>query len=241
MKMRSFIIIALILSTTIAYAHERRLPKLVDVGVSEVFIPTGFDDNDNVEVILEGYFPNHCYQTAPARVEKLENNKIQITPQAYLYQGPCLQAIVRYKSSVGLRDHIGFLNEGSYDVIVKGYPNISKLTVKHSHNDGPDDFPYASVDEIGISSYEPLKLNLKGKFLDHCFDIDKIIVLEPVNQVISVLPIIKHDETKPCAQKIKNFSVDIAIEEELKKKIEGRYLFHVRSAEGSSKNLIESF
>ena len=43
-------------------------PAKAPAPVQKVFVPQGFDDNDNVEVILHGHFPNSCMKSGPVDV-----------------------------------------------------------------------------------------------------------------------------------------------------------------------------
>lgn len=37
------------------------IPVILDAPVSHLYVPAGFDDNDNVEVVVSGEFPSLCY------------------------------------------------------------------------------------------------------------------------------------------------------------------------------------
>ncbi len=52
---------ACLAASAAAHGAPRSVPKLVVAPVDNVFVPAGFDDNDNVEVVLQGYFANSCY------------------------------------------------------------------------------------------------------------------------------------------------------------------------------------
>ena len=63
-------------------------PELVVIQPSQVFAPPGFDDNDNAQVVLTGYFPNTCYKVGPV-IKKIdpENKKVILTNTGYYYDG----------------------------------------------------------------------------------------------------------------------------------------------------------
>ncbi len=66
--MKSFILPLLILpllGASFARADEPAAPPLVSVTVRAVYAPSGFDDNDEAQVVLDGFLPNTCYRLAP--------------------------------------------------------------------------------------------------------------------------------------------------------------------------------
>lgn len=216
---------------------ETHTPNLVEVSPSAVFIPTGFDDNDNsVQVVIEGFFPNTCYKIAPAFIDKsrIDLGKIHIIPRAYFYKGACLQAMIRYEQTIDL----GILSARHYDIAIADETVSHSLFVKHAANSGPDDYLYAPVQEAKMISLRKPSLKLKGNFPNTCFSIDpKDTMIDVTNQVVVILPIAQYDGTRGCIEMLKPFDITVPIE----KKLDGRYLIHIRSLEGQSKNLIENF
>jgi len=216
-----------------AKAVERSAPKLVTTGVSSVFVPLGFDDNDNVQVVIEGYFPNTCYKLGPSNIE-VEDEKVKITPLAYFYAGPCLQMMVHYEKAVNL----GLLKAGKYRVeISQTVLEVPPLVVKEAdpNNATPDDFLYAPIKSASIISQNPPVLRLKGAFTNSCMKMEEVRVPPSYNRTVAVLPIATYKGQEGCAQVMMPFEQDVAISE----KLAGRYLFHIRSLNGASVNLIE--
>ncbi len=218
----------------LCFATEREAPRLVEIGVSDVFIPQGFDDNDNAQVVVEGYFPNTCYKIGPVKVEKREN-KIKITPQAYFYHGTCLQVMVHYVQEINL----GLLKFGKYILdIPSDYPERTRiLSIAQSTNPGPDDYLYAPIESARVLSKETPTVRLQGVFSNSCMSLDRVMVHPEPGRVVAVLPIAKYDNSGVCAEVLKPFHKDIRIEAPLT----GRTLLHVRSLNGSAVNVIEDF
>jgi len=50
-------------------------PRIVQIMPSYVFVPTGFDDNDNVEIVVEGKLKNTCQKFYRAQ-GFIENNQL---------------------------------------------------------------------------------------------------------------------------------------------------------------------
>jgi hypothetical protein len=116
--------------------------------VERVFVPQGFDDNDNVEVIIQGRFSNACMKTGT--VEKMVDSSrkiIRLKPLAFVYKGePCAQVIVPFIQRVTF----GTLNEGTWKIEVEGMPSVAPLplVVKRALSAAPDEFLYAPVEEV---------------------------------------------------------------------------------------------
>src|SRR5262245_61713843 len=45
--------------------------------------PAGYDDNDNIQVVIHGYLPNNCYTLARTEVERKGENEFQVRAFAY--------------------------------------------------------------------------------------------------------------------------------------------------------------
>lgn len=223
-----------------AFATDKEGPRLVDAGVSDVFVPQGFDDNDpNIQVIVEGYFPNTCYKLAPARVEKKED-RIKIVPQAYFYHGPCLQVMVHYAQEIDLKSFLGPLKAGKYTLdIPSDCPETPHpiLPIAHSNNAGPDDYLYAPIESARVISKQSPTVRLQGVFSNSCMSLDRVMVHSESNRVVAILPIAKYENNGVCLDALKPFYKDVKIEEPLK----GRTLLHIRALNGNAVNVIEDF
>ena len=217
-----------------AQAQELKVPRLLEVGVSDVFIPQGFDDNDNAQVIVEGYFSNTCYKLGPIKVE-YRQDRIKITPQAYFYHGPCLQVMVHYVQEINL----GILKAGNYvlDIPSNGSKEMHSLSIVPSTNIGPDDYLYAPIESAQVLSKETPTVRLQGVFSNSCMSLDRVIVRPESGHVVALLPIAKYEKDGPCLDALIPFHKDVQIEEPLK----GRTLLHIRSLNGHAVNLIEDF
>ena len=52
--------------TSSGLANDGQEPALVGAPVEKVFVPLGFDDNDNVEVVVHGHFQSTCFKVGPS-------------------------------------------------------------------------------------------------------------------------------------------------------------------------------
>lgn len=223
--------------TNAGIARGELMPSLVPVNASSVYVPSGFDHNDNVQIVIEGYFPNTCYKSGPSHIS-FSKNKISIRPQAYYYEGACLQILVHYEQVINL----GPLESGNYEVSVgRGKENIaSTLNISEAMNAGPDDYLYAPIRSARLISRNKRVVRLEGIFPQSCMSIhqEDIMIHAPENQVVAILPIARHDEEDECQNRPQPFQVDVDLGY---LDLQGRFLIHVRSLNGNSFNLIEDF
>ena len=86
-----------------AAAHADFRPRIVDMELNKAYIPIGFDDNDNVQVMVTGVFNNTCYRVGPTTVHVDETTKtIQIRQSAYDYGFECLQIELPFAQVVNI-------------------------------------------------------------------------------------------------------------------------------------------
>ena len=88
--------------------------KDVAIGISDAYVPGGFDSESDVFVIVSGVFPNSCYSWKEANVAKDDKNAnvTNVQTMASVSQGMCLMVLVPFQKEVQL----GVLGEGSHVV-----------------------------------------------------------------------------------------------------------------------------
>jgi len=222
-----------------ASANDDFVPQLVTAPVERVFVPLGFDSNDNVEVVLHGHFPNTCYKLGPALYSVDEATKtVEIEALSYQYAGGCAQLMVPFTQSVS----VGLLKEGDYTVTVKQRPDArtSILQVNEATTSQPDDYLYAPVDSASMVSLlgDTKAVKLEGEFplmFDGCMVMKEVKVNVTQGDVIVVQPIAEIVRGEPCTsdQHSYKFSVTAEIPGVL---LEDEYLIHVRVTSGESLN-----
>lgn len=214
---------------------------VVAVDASDVFIPQGFDNNDEAQVVLDGYLPSACYQvTKPLVNVDTAGLLITITPQARLYDGPCIQSLVPYSSEVDL----GVLPIGQYAIKVAGNKDIQDtLTIKESPNSGPDDVAYAPVDTVTIdtvvSANRPVAI-ISGRLTDTCMQVGEVKV-QNSGKTFEILPQLIVQERNDCQKLETPFRVPVELAPGSGPALnQGRYLAHVRSLNGKAVNTLFS-
>lgn len=215
--------------------------SLVAAPTEKLFIPLGFDDNDNIEVIVNGEFKNTCYKVGPSDVKvDLSQKTVRVSPQSYEYSNAiCAQMMVPFVQAI----KVGSLPAGSYKVIVENNPAIApqQLVVRQRFTESPDDFIYAPVEsaevEFGATSAEQ-SLTIAGSYpltFVGCALVREVQV-KRTNDILVVLPIMElltNDAECSARGWTPKFTLQVPITDTLQP---GHNLLHVRVTNGNSYN-----
>jgi hypothetical protein len=218
----------------------------VEVLIGNVFVPdVGYEDKNTIEVTLDGYLLNSCYQIADTQVET-SPDAASITIHQFAdhrTDGVCAESST---IPVQMRDNvpytldvsIGHLSAGNYKILFNlgSTPErVSKFKVAPSITMAVDDYPYASVSAINIpdvvNGVHNVNATLVGTLANTCQFIKDVRVLpeSEVNTIV-VLPILGFKTGVMCAQIVLPFAYKVNVG----KLSEGRYLLHVRSMNGKA-------
>lgn len=220
-------------------------PSKINHLPTALYIPTGFDDNDNSQVTISGQYPNSCYQVGPSRVRvNTDKKSVFVEDQVYKFsKGPCLQMLVDYVKTIDL----GLLEKGKYQLFFRSQPGSwskmnDELDVKESNiHQGPDDHVYAPVEEIRVNSDEakgPQSVTLLGHFGSSCMQFEDVKVIRNDPKVIEILPIVRVDSKNQDCQKSRvSFEKIVKLDGSLS----GKILIHVRSLNGQALNRLVEF
>lgn len=228
------ILLTLLLLTTYTTSVNASPEELVEIEPLAIYIPNGFDDNDDIVAIVDGYLPDTCYRLRPAIVTvDSSTQQILIRQRAVRFPGPCLDVTIPYSAVV----HLGTLTPGKYKVASKNSETGEVLDVKRSANPGPDDYLYAPVDTAQIEVTPPSKVqvHLYGRFTNTCLRIKEIKVIHS-GKTLEVLPIMHKLNKMESGEACENKEVRFDQVENLPEVGPGRYLVHVRSLNGQSVN-----
>lgn len=205
--------------------------RLVDVKIQNLFVPYGYDDNDEVVVILDGYLPDTCFKLAGSEVKR-DGDKITITQKAREYSGNCFDVTVPFTTTVKL----GVLAKGDYAVVVNRGVLTDKLNVKEATKAGPDDYLYAPVEAVRVEAGNAI---LQGRFTNNCLKIEDV-KLSHTGKTVQVLPIMSlltpSEAGHACETGEFTFSRSVGLKD--LKLDAGRHLLHVRSLDGQSVNAV---
>lgn len=234
----------LLLTSSLSHADQtdvlKHKPSSINLMPQTLFIPSGFDDNDRVQIVLSGHLPDSCYKAGDAKAEvNADKNEIHIKNSAYMYAGSlCAQVVTPYAHTLNL----GVLPMGAYKIYVQDEQNnpVEKgtITIAASASPEPDDFLYAPVQDVILedssNSNEQPKLTLKGRFTSDCMHLQEVRVLYQNSQVIEVLPIAVMDTKADCKEAKIPFESSV----QLQSPWTGNVLIYVRSLNGQSINKI---
>lgn len=219
--------------------------------INNLFIPNvGFDDNDNIEFMIEGILPNPCYGISDKPRLEVSFGNFHVRQQTYRkVEGPCsapdgaLKGI--YANPVPFDDvvKLGVLQKGSdYKLFYQstaGYRSRS-FNVKSAPNDSIDSLNYARVENayIPVRTFEgsPVRIVIQAAIISSCQRPTKEFRLapddNPSDDIVVILPEVDVAKDDLCVATYEPFEQVVAIPG-LKA---GRYQLHVRSFNGASVN-----
>lgn len=232
--------LSLMMMQGIAQANETKTtPKEIPSPVTKIFVPEGFDDNDNAEIILKGEFPNSCYHVGRTGVN-VDQAKMLITVwgTAYEYAGSndCLEVVTPFIQEVSA----GILKKGAYKVVFQYDKNITAdLNVSARTTESPEDYLYAPVvnARLNIDTNGKQSLTLEGNYpymFIGCMRMREVRTNLSNSDVLVVQPIteIVNDDECFTQPSDKAFSITTGLAEPFTK--EG--LIHVRVLNGDAIN-----
>lgn len=228
----------LALSAAVGFA-ESRGPVEIASPVNRIFIPNGFDDNDNVEIVVHGEFANTCYQVDKTGAEvDTAKKEIKVWGTSLKYtSGACLQVVTPFIQVV----KVGTVEEGDYTVTYKNAPEVkTALHVSRRTTESPDDYLYATVENANIMQDQATGrqfLQLNGHYpymFMGCMVIREVRTYKDPADVMVVLPISEIVQGEECEEQPDDKSFEI--KQGLSEPFVGEGLLHVRVLHGRSIN-----
>ncbi|MEK7689659.1 MAG: hypothetical protein AAB425_01420, partial [Bdellovibrionota bacterium] len=235
---------ALFISTSGVWADGYDFTK-TEVSVERVFVPpTGFDDNDQIGLVLDGMLPNGCWEPSETEVTVEDEfvvkvRQFAIWSEKMLCAQPnnlpdFLDAQVPYTLEVPL----GRMRAGSYTVKHKvgTAPSTRDFAVDRAESSNVDNHHYAPVENVYIKGGvvqkgRKGKAVLTGNLTSTCMEIAEIKVARQ-GDVTVVLPIVKDRSTEEgvlCAAMLTPFEAKVELG---KFETKGRFLVHTRAMNG---------
>lgn len=95
-------LLAVSFSMSLAGADEIPAVREVTVGVSDVYVPGGFDSETDAYVVVNGIFPNGCYRWKGAQVSHTDQFNHEVTSKADVSQGMCLMVLIPFTKEIRL-------------------------------------------------------------------------------------------------------------------------------------------
>jgi len=237
MKIKSMSILGLGLFLGMGVANaEDSTSRVIEVPaqMNAVFVPKGFDSNDNSLVVVAGAYPNSCYKMGPTQVSvDKQTRTVSIDVKAYYTTDVyCLMLYIPFTQAI----NVGVLQAGEYKIVINR-KDTEKLPIALATRDQPDDYVYATVSNLSRLSQN--RFQLQGYLPNSCSQISEVRVLEEAGNVIAVLPIISFAEG--CEPNHNPEELAFTTEFQVPSHLSGHKLMHVRSLNGSSMNQVFSF
>jgi len=212
-------------------AHAQ--PEIITAPVDHLYIPEGFDNNDSVEVVVTGTFPNACYSRNI--VEVTYNDAlidIHVTAIVPEKTRKCTDMIVPFKEVVAL----GTLQGGEYSIRVNYRSPVElsdTMKIQEATSNSVDEHIYADVDRVEKVAGNDYVLH--GWRYSNCIEFGKVEVISNKKDTFSVLPVMKQ-VSDFCPMKMMPISFPVKLNaSELKM---NKPLVHVRTMDGKSFNSI---
>lgn len=202
--------------------------KEVNLNAEHVFIPSGFDSNDNSEIVITGWYPNPCYEWSRSVISK-EGDKINVQLKALVKRGMdtvCIDMAVPYMESVKL----GSLHEGVSKLLIDDI--ATQMRISKAGTSSIDDHLYGQVRHVRAEN-KALMLEIENP--SDCIKLDRIETVFNGADTCSVLPIMKKVK-EHCPRRPETFEYRYEIPEECLGT--EKVLFHVRSLEGKAVNFL---
>jgi hypothetical protein len=76
--------------------------KEIQIGISDVYVPGGFDSNANAFVVANGIFPNSCYRWSRSDVTNVDTFTHEVKSIATVSQGMCLMVMIPFTKEIPL-------------------------------------------------------------------------------------------------------------------------------------------
>lgn len=244
-----------VMSISAAMAHADGTGVAVPSNTAEVEIPVtvllappvGYEDKNNIQVVLYGMLPNACYSIGNYRVEKLGSNELAVHQFAYKEnQGLCaddsgIPESMKMAVPFMVEVSVGQLPAGDYKFdyqVVGGTIGTRMLNVAKATAPTVDSLPYAAVSSASVpelvNGMKDVKVTLDGILNSTCTSLDSNVRVLHYKDVTVIEPLIKVKTGVICAQMIVPFQLPV----NLGKMVPGRYLIHIRSMNGKSVNRV---
>lgn len=233
-------------------ALEFESPKRFDPKIVNVYTPMGFNVDDVAQIIVELQFENTCEKLGPVSVFPHDDfkNVLLVHVEGIKHRpAPGEKPCRRSRNAVPVPIDIGLLDPKHYELrnFKNLDQNLGQLRVRAEKDARIDGLQYAPVDSLvirpDVRGYRRY-FSLAGTFSDNCttFDMENFRVSRTTNDMIEILPAVKTFQNASCQEGSFPFFETFEIpQRQGRHRIDsGRYLFHVRVANGMSFNKIDT-
>ncbi|MDA0712781.1 MAG: hypothetical protein O2897_02205 [bacterium] len=199
---------------------------------TRIFVPNGFDTNDQSEVLLSGWLPTPCFMKPEAEVQ-VDGRNININLKSHAKSGGvCITMAYPFL----VKANLGRLGQGQYRINVNEQSSAdpkATIRINPTTSNSIDDFIYAHVDDVHVDPTNDTVV-LTGYNPSDCVTLDLIHYTSNESDTIAILPIMKKVQ-QSCEKKLVPFRYTFGMPRVLPEDAK-EFLLHVRSLEGSSVN-----
>jgi len=210
------------------------------VPLTNIYIPEGYDSNDIIEVIVEGYTPTLCHYEPKITVEIKDKLILLKALSQYRAQSDCIKSMVPFQKVIKVAQD---LPRGFYTVLIEDFFDLEAkevkasrfaLKIKGSKSVTHDEKIYANIKYIVPKSER--SVDLIGYHTSDCFVKDKIKI-QKISNTIVILPELRIKKYAKCwPPKMIPFKYSVEIPEEYLSN--QKVLIHIRKMSGKSMNYI---
>lgn len=207
----------------------------VPIDAKRVFVPKGFDSNDNTQIVLHGDLPNLCYKSSLAGF-KISDKTIFVNLWAFKDILAGTQLCTPMSVPVTEVVNLGILPAGDYQIVVNEgtmFEKKSAIRVEEAPTQSTDDFIYANVESVDRIP-ESRNVILRGYNPSDCYVLDQNQWISNGVDTFAILPIMKKVKNV-CPRKMVPFEINLSVPEDLDASGD-EVLLHVRVMNGKSVN-----
>ncbi len=235
-----FTVLASLFLSSFAVGAVQQKGRTVEIEVEKVFVPhSGYNDNNAVELVVQGELPNPCFTLGETRVEKSAGGKLAIRQMAWQrLTGACdtgdlIDDPIPFTAVVPL----GRIEAASYQISYRtefGKTGRRAFDVAPALNDEIDEFHYTITRGVGAKEFyregETVELTLKGFIPSPCYKLIEPVKTEVQDDVVVVWPVLQTLSGVECNYELAEYSHTFTVPN-LKA---GSYLVHARSRGGDA-------
>jgi hypothetical protein len=218
-----------------ANASSTDEPTLVEVPVRRVFFPAqGYDNNDNIQIVIEGDVPDPCFVLGNPTVSRDAAGVITVHQFAWRrHNDVCNEGDLLGESPYSEEVSLGMLKAGDYRIAFS--PDDDKTDYRKLHVEvapvrTTDNFNYARVTSLQVRDVilegDSVMVTLGGPFTESCNHLKEPVAFERLGDTIVIRPI--ELNLGDCGWSLHYFEKKI----DLGVLPPGEYLVHVRSRNG---------
>ncbi|MEY4616688.1 MAG: hypothetical protein RJB66_1648 [Pseudomonadota bacterium] len=223
-------------------------PTTVTLPVAGVFAPeNGYDDNDTVQIVVDGILPNACWVIDRTEAKLIGvNNDIVVQQFARKQETEIckdetnLPSELRHPVNFMAEISMGSLPEGTYNIIFSQFPEgqskVKKFHVSKAPTTEIDSLYYAITTELTVpkvvnANSNTYNVRFVGYLSNPCSEMEDEILHAIQHDVIVLMPKVhKFDGT--CMPIAQEFTRNVTLQTPKA----GRYLLQIRSANGAAVN-----